>query len=321
MGDFCAVGFNGNRRRTGMKKLLAGIISVLSFIALPLMAQAAPLNYAGMVSGATVRYSTDIKTGANPQVLREKNTANTRNMLLTFDNVSGICRNGLMSFTRSGSGMWIGFGGAALAPTPTMFQGNLQCGGVITVSGNVTYRPAFNTYSGTGTVIEFIGTMPVNGVMRRGWAGAGQYGTPGAGPGGGWMPGFGNTSSIMPGWGGSTSNWGMMGGYGSGTVSPNPAGTGYMGGGGMMGGGGGPMPGMMGAGSGTGTGGGMMGASTAGTVDAAAVGGSRAGMMRSWVNPTAAAMITVTNGIPDHASPTSVLLSITMPAMQLRMMP
>lgn len=297
-----------------MKKLVVGIVSVLSLIALPLMAQAVPLNYAGMVNKATVKYAN--LDGTNPQTLQERDR--TQNMLLTFNNVSGICRNGLMSFTRSGSGMWIGFGGAALTPTPTMFQGNLQCGGVVTVTGNVTYRPAFNTYSGTGTVIEFVGTMPLNGVMRNGWAGAGQYGTPGAGPGGGWMPGFGNTSSIMPGWGGSTSNWGMMGGYGSGTVSPNPGG-GYMGGGGMMGGGGGPMPGMMGAMPGGGTGlGGMNGTTTSGSVGTNAVSGRRAGMMRTWINPTAAAIITVTNGIPNRTTPTPVIMKFTFPAMQLR---
>ena len=181
-------------------------------------------------------------------------------------------------------------------------------------SDTVSYDPATNTYTGSGQVIEFVGTMPLNGVMRNGWAGAGQYGTPGAGPGGGWMPGFGNTSSIMPGWGGSTSNWGMMGGYGSGTVSPNPGG-GYMGGGGMMGGGGGPMPGRMGADSGTGTGPGMM------SVGPAAVSGSRAGTMRTWVNPTAAAIITVTNGTPDRSTPQAVIMKITFPAMQLRTMP
>ena len=87
-----------------MKKLLVGIVSVVSLIVLPLMAQAAPLNYQGTISGATVKYSTDIATGANPVTLRERDMINTQNMLLTFNNVSGICKNGLMSFTRSGSG-------------------------------------------------------------------------------------------------------------------------------------------------------------------------------------------------------------------------
>jgi hypothetical protein len=270
-----------------------------------------------MMSKATVRYSNTDGTGLHTFVVR--NTSHTANMSLIFDNVSGIVRNGRMSFTGASNGMWIGCGGAALTPTPTIFQGSLQCGGVISPDGAVSYDPSTNTYTGTGDVIEFVGTMPVNGVMRNGWAGAGEYGTPGAGPGSGWMPGWGaGGNTAMPGWGGNVSNWGMMGGYGSVTPNPTPNGGdgGYMGGGGMMGPGGGGMMGVA-PGSGTGTGPGMMGQS----VSAAVVSGSRAGTMRTWINPTAAAMITVTNGVPDRSNPQPVIMKITLPAMQLRMVP
>ena len=285
-----------------MNRSLTGLVAGAVMLAFPLLAQAASLDYQGVMlkSGVTV----EDKSG-NTQTIVESNASRAANLSLTFDNVSGIVRKGSIAF--NDTGMWIGFGGTALVPAAKMFQGNLLSGGVIRTSGDVAYDMASNTYSGSGSVIEFVGTMALSGAMKNGWSG--MYGTPGAGyPGGGMMPGWGggNGSPIqggmMPGWGGTMPGWGgMMGGGGTpGYVVPG-------GGGGMMGGGGG---GMMGP-SGMMGGGGNPAAPLTGMV----------GMVKLWVTPTNAAVIQVNSGTPDRSAPVPVFLNIMLPGVRLSSVP
>ena len=286
-----------------MKKFLTGILGLTLLAALPVMARADMMNYQSRLHKARVFYQiSGIST--KPTSVFETITSTASNFSFAFNNNSGIVKNGMMSF----GGMSIGFGGTALSPTQNMVLGNLQVGGVISVDPGVTYNVATNTYAGTGHVIEFVGTGGLFGMLRKGWNG--QYGTPGAGPGGGWMPAFGNSSSIMPGWGGSTANWGMMGGYGT---APTANGTGFTGGGGMMygngtGGWSNMGPGSMGPGMGGMV---MMGLTTLPR-------GTGVGMLRLFIVPTTAAEILVSNGTPNFSSPIPARLKIMLPAIGLR---
>ncbi len=292
-----------------MKKLLTGILGLALLAALPVMARASMMNYQGKLRRVTVFYQiSGINTG--PTRAFQTITSTASNFSFAFNNNSGIVRNGMMSF----GGMSIGFGGTALCPTANMLLGNLQVGGVVCVGTGVTYNIATNTYSGTGNAIEFVGTGGLYGMLRKGWNG--QYGTPGAGPGGGWMPSFGNASSIsfMPGWGGSTANWGMMGGYGTSPASNGPGG--YTGGGGMMYGNGGGWSNMGPGNMGPGMGGGMGVMSLSGATPMPA--GTGVGMVRLFVVPTTAAEISVSNGTPNFSSPIPARLKIMLPAMGLR---
>ena len=291
-----------------MKKFLMGILGLTLLAALPVMARADMMNYQSKLHRARVFYQISGIT-AKPTSVFETITSVASNFSFAFNNNSGIVKNGMMSF----GGMSIGFGGTALSPTQNMVLGNLQVGGVICLPNQdgtrASYNIATNTYAGSGNVIEFVGTGGLFGMLRKGWNG--QYGTPGAGPGGGWMPAFGNSSSIMPGWGGSTANWGMMGGYGT---APTANGTGFTGEGGMMYGNGTGTwssmgPGSMGPGMGGGMG--MMGLTTLPR-------GTGVGMLRLLIVPTNAAEIMVTSGVPDFSSRKSVRLKIMLPAIGLR---
>ncbi|MHB8174003.1 MAG: hypothetical protein ACYDFU_06035 [Nitrospirota bacterium] len=302
-----------------MKKFLIGLVGFTLFAALPLMARADMLSYQGKIHRATVFYQIS-GVNTSPVKVYENITSSAPNVSFTFDNASGIVSQGQMSFNNvKGNGMWIGFGGTALSPTANMVVGNLQVGGVVIPNGStVTYDIATNTYTGTGKVIEFVGTGALYGMLKKGWDG--QYGTPGAGPGGGWMPAFGNSSTIsaMPGWGGSTSNWGMLGGYGGVGMTGNSGMGGFTGGGGMMtgngsgsftmgGSGSGNMGGGMGSGMGSGMGGGSGQTPMSGGV----------GMLRMFIAPIAAAEISVANGTPDTSAPVPVHLKIMLPAIGL----
>ncbi len=284
-----------------MKKFLIGIVGFTLFAALPVMARANMMNYQGKIRRAKVFYEI---SGVSPKATLGSFSipSSTSNVSFTFNNNSGIVKNGMMSF----NGMSIGFGGTALSPTTNMVVGNMQVGGVISPDGAVTYDMSTNTYAGSGQVIEFVGTGALYGMLRNGWDT--QYGTPGAGPGGGWMPRFGNASSIsaMPGWGGSTTNWGMAGGYGMTPAGNGPGG--YTGGGGMMygngkGGWSNMGPGNMGPG-----GMGMMGAAGIGKTPMPS--GTGVGMVRLFIVPTTAAEITVNSGVPDTSKPKPVRLRI-----------
>ncbi len=203
-----------------MKKMPMIMLGVAMLLAFPMVSHASMLDLQGVMTKASATVVTNTGGTISTQTMMETNNSKAQNMSMAFDNVSGIIHRGSIMF--GDTGMWIGFGGTALAPTPNMFLGNMQGGGVIRMSGDVSYNIATNIYSGSGTVVEFAGTVAMSDVMKNGWTGL--YGTPGAGfPGGGWMPSWGSGTglkSMMPGWGGmmpgwtsgpgGTSGWGMM---------------------------------------------------------------------------------------------------------------
>ena len=152
-----------------MNKIRMIMLGVAMLLAFPLASQAAMLNMQGVMTKAVAQVTTNSGGTVSTQTMMETNASRTPNMSMAFDNVSGIIHRGSIVF--GDTGMWIGFGGTALAPTPNMFLGNMQGGGVIRMSGDVTYNMSTNTYTGSGTVVEFAGTVALSGMMKSGWTG------------------------------------------------------------------------------------------------------------------------------------------------------
>ena len=258
-----------------MKWIWMFVMPLMLAVASPSISNAAMYGYQGTVKNASVKVSGSGMSPSNRRIV-EKNLAKTNNMSYAFDNVSGVMTKGRIEF--GDTGMWIGFGGTALAVNSNKYQDNLQMGGVIRLNGDVMFDVATATYTGTGDVVEFSGPMTLKGeMMKSGIGGGGMMGTammgPGGGMGGGIPGGFGTYSGIdgmMPGWGGGFGNLSsIMGGRMSGWT-------------------GGVMQGYM-----------------------------KSGAAKSWINPENAAMIHVSGGTPDRSHPVPVSLQVMLSAMHM----
>ncbi|MGC2425326.1 MAG: hypothetical protein WA666_13350 [Nitrospirota bacterium] len=161
-----------------MKKIFLSVLVIVFLVFLSLTAFAMPHRSIFSNSTSTLFFDGALRTanfsvlsvGTHPHGILPpriaRNNGGPDNMTVAFNNLSGTTA-GTLSFP--GGGAWLGFSGSfMLRQAERVLAAQTMGFGVIRLDNHdsVTYDPATGTFTGSGEVVRFTGTVDMDGVMR-----------------------------------------------------------------------------------------------------------------------------------------------------------